>query len=103
MHNPVLCANVIASLGRVRRLTRALRCLTMSCSWASEYLDLSASNASLMNLLAFPLVFMWAGARYTFLSRWVCMRADLDGKLWPRERMQALCAACCAPDSPWWL
>ena len=22
---------------------------------------------------------------YTFLSRWVCMRADLDGKLWPRH------------------
>ena len=22
---------------------------------------------------------------YTFLSRWVCMRADPDGKLWPRH------------------
>ena len=25
------------------------------------------------------------GTAYTFLSRWVCMRADLDGKLWPRH------------------
>ena len=25
------------------------------------------------------------GTAYTFLSRWVCMRADLDGRLWPRH------------------
>ena len=28
---------------------------------------------------------LWYRPKYTFLSRWVCMRADLDGKLWPRH------------------
>ena len=28
---------------------------------------------------------LWYRPKYTFLSRWVCMRADLDGRLWPRH------------------